>query len=146
MPASVCAIYKHDADADILVCVGTSGDPEQKLKSLAIRRGDRITGWAAANDTTIANSDATLDLGTVAESFDPPLRSALSTPMSEAEQACGVLTVYATRPQAFADDHKYLAERVANILSARFVTFSNQPILRFRNERLGGKSKAKVER
>lgn len=139
MPAEVCAVYKHDAEADILVCVGAAGDEQELLKNLRMRRGDRISGWAAANDATIANSDATLDLGTVAESFVPSLRFALSTPIKEGERLVGVLTVYTNESQPFGDDHKYLAERVATLLSPK-LNSSNSVVRRFRPEGLVSKT------
>jgi putative nucleotidyltransferase with HDIG domain len=146
MPAAVCAVYNYDSDADILICVGATGDPQQRIRNLAIRRGDRISGWAAANETTIANSDATLDLGATAETFVPPLRSALSTPINERNRLIGVLTVYAERPQVFGDDHKYLIERVANLLGPRLVSLAHHPVLAFRAGHNNAKTKVKAER
>jgi putative nucleotidyltransferase with HDIG domain len=139
MPAAVCAIYNYDAEADILICVGATGDPDRRIRDLTIARGDRISGWAAANDTTIANSDATLDLGPTTETFDPPLRSAMSTPINERDRLIGVLTVYACRPQAFGDDHKYLIERIASLLAPRLVALTHQPVLKFRKDRAAAK-------
>jgi GAF domain-containing protein len=146
MPAGVLAVYKHDAQADLLVCAGANGDDQGQLKHLTILRGDRISGWAAANDATIANSDASLDLGAIAESFRPPLRSALSTPMKEGDQLLGVLTVYAHQAQPFGDDHKYLAERVAEMLAVRLNSLVEQPVRPFRAEALVAKTKVAVER
>jgi putative methionine-R-sulfoxide reductase with GAF domain len=142
MPLSVCAVYKHDIEADLLVCVGTVGDKTRLIHNLTIRRGDRISGWAAANDTTIANSDAALDLGTIAESFSPALRSALSTPIKEGERLVGVLTVYSTDAQPFGDDHKYLAERLADLLATRLDSLAEQPVHSVRSiaERRGPRS------
>jgi putative nucleotidyltransferase with HDIG domain len=132
MPTRVIAVYKHDTETDILICVGAHGDRERRLQDLTIRRGDRISGWAAANDATIANSDATLDLGTLTDDFAPPLKSALATPMTDGGRLVGVLTVYASELQPFGDDHKYLAERVATILASRLEELSSRPMHRLR--------------
>ena len=128
MPSAVCALYRHDVEADLLVCAGVGGDDTRALRNLTIRRGDKISGWAAANDTTIANSDACLDLGRLAEDFSPRLRSALSTPMKQGDRLVGVLTVYATEVHPFGDDHKYLAERVAELLTPRFSVLMDRPV------------------
>jgi putative nucleotidyltransferase with HDIG domain len=131
MPAVVSAIYNYDSDADILICAGAAGDQHHWMRNLAIARGDRISGWAAANETTIANSDATLDLGALTDRFSPPLRCAMSTPIIERNRLVGVLTVYANQVQAFGDDHKYLIERIAALLASRLVTITRQHVLAF---------------
>jgi len=136
MPCDVSAVFKHDTQADLLVCAGAAGDDDGQIKLLSIRRGDRISGWAAANDATIANSDASLDLGTIVDRFVPPLRSALSTPVKEGERLLGVLTIYTHQTQPYGDDHKYLAERVAAMLASRLESFEDQPVRRFRTEAL----------
>jgi putative nucleotidyltransferase with HDIG domain len=145
MPARVIAVYKHDTDADILICIGADGDPELRLHELTIRRGDRISGWAAANDATIANSDATLDLGTTTQQFTPSLKSALATPMNDGKRLVGVLTIYASELQPFGDDHKYLAERVATILAGRLGEQGREPISRF-SESLATSVKVALDR
>jgi len=134
MPCDVSAVFKHDTQADLLTCAGAAGDDEGRIRLLSIRRGDRISGWAAANDATIANSDAALDLGTIAESFSPRLRCALSTPIKEGERLVGVLTIYTHQAQPYGDDHKYLAERVAAMLASRFDALEEEPVRRLRAE------------
>jgi GAF domain-containing protein len=83
-----------------------------------------------------------LDLGTIAESFSPALRSALSTPIKEGERLVGVLTVYSTDTQPFGDDHKYLAERVADLLATHLDSLAEQPVRSVRSisERRGTRS------
>jgi putative nucleotidyltransferase with HDIG domain len=132
LPVTVAAVFKHDADTDLLVCHTTIGDSEHRLRGFCIPRGDRISGWAGANKTTIANSDPCLDLGTIAEAFCPPLRSALSTPLLDGSRIVGVLTIYADSVQAFTEEHKYLAERVAALLATKLVNVTNQGVIPFR--------------
>jgi GAF domain-containing protein len=146
MPCDVSAVFKHDTQADLLVCAGAAGDDDGQIKLLSIRRGDRISGWAAANDATIANSDASLDLGTIVDRFVPPLRSALSTPIKEGERLLGVLTIYTHQTQPYGDDHKYLAERVAAMLASRLDSFEDQPVRRFRTEALVTRRTVSVDR
>jgi putative nucleotidyltransferase with HDIG domain len=132
MPISVCAIYQHDNDSDLLVCQGATGDPENLLHDLCIPRGDRISGWAAANLTTIANSDATLDLGAISNQFNPALRSALATPLVDGTRCSGTLTVYSDRSQPYSEEHKYVAERAAASLSSCLASLANAPVIKFR--------------
>jgi putative nucleotidyltransferase with HDIG domain len=116
-PASTIAIYRCSHDADVMTCIASGGDPEHLVTGLRIRSGERITGWAAANDKTVANSHAALDLGTVAELFSPPLRSALVTPIKRGTIVLGALALYSTRNQPFAEEHGYALERIGAALS-----------------------------
>jgi LytS/YehU family sensor histidine kinase len=116
-PATAVAIYRCSPDADVLTCIASGGDPERFMTGLRISSGERITGWAVTNDKTIVNSHAALDLGTVAELFSPPLRSALVTPLKRGTVLLGALALYSTRNQPFAEDHGYAAERIASALS-----------------------------
>src|SRR4030095_4017856 len=84
-----------------------------------VRNGERITGWSAANAHTICNSDASLDLGKVCESFRPRLQSALSTPLIVRGQTIGVMTAYSPLRESFSDEHKYAAEQIALLLADR---------------------------
>lgn len=118
-PTTVFAVFRHVQDNDTLNCIGTGGDPDDLLLGLYMKNGERITGWSFANDRTIANSRATLDLANVAESFVPPLRSALVTPLRYQSHRLGVLSAYSVKQEPFTDDHKYALERIAEVLAAR---------------------------
>jgi GAF domain-containing protein len=118
-PASICALYQHIPDSDVLKCTDAVGYSGHLLLGLTIKTGERISGWAFANDKTISNSKATLDLGEMSELFSPPLRSALSTPLKSGPRAIGTLTAYATRDNSFSDEHRYAFERLTHILGTR---------------------------
>ena len=76
--------------------------------------------------------------------FDRVGRRLLLT--GEGDQLLGVLTVYAHQAQPFGDDHKYLAERVAEMLAVRLNSLVEQPVRPFRAEALVAKTKVAVER
>lgn len=118
-PARVCAIYRYDPTADVLVCEGATGDTRGLLPGLTIRRGERITGWCAANCRTSINSDAALDLFQIADAFVPRLQSTIAVPLRDGEQVVGVLTGYSTDPNAFNDAHRYVVERLSVALAGR---------------------------
>lgn len=113
-PANVFAMYRHYPESDTLVCELVAGDNDRLLEGLSIKIGQRISGWCGATRRTSVNSEASLDLAQIAERFHPPLRSALSTPLSHEEKLAGVLTVYTTKDQAFSDAHGYAFEQVAD--------------------------------
>jgi putative nucleotidyltransferase with HDIG domain len=117
VPASTCVFFLYDADKDELVACYASGDNSAHFMELRIPRGQRLTGWVAANKQTIVNSDPVLDLGEAARHLKPRLKSCLSTPLISASQLIGVLSVYSTIAEGFSDDHRRLLEVVARQVS-----------------------------
>jgi GAF domain-containing protein len=117
IPASVYVLYNYDLDSDTLVATHAVGDEQGLIHGLAIRVGERITGWSAANRRTALNSDAHLDLGAVADAFNPPLNSALSTPVVAGERLVAVLSSYSGKREAFSKSHAYIIEHVAGLLA-----------------------------
>jgi putative nucleotidyltransferase with HDIG domain len=117
VPTSVIVLYAYNADADELVSLHASGNQAPNLIGLRIPRGERLSGWVAANKQTIANADPTLDLGDVARLLRPRLRSCLSTPLLADRDLVGVLTLYSVDANAFNDEHKRLVEIVGRQVS-----------------------------
>ena len=77
VPALVSVFFVYKSEDDELVVAHASGDSTGVFAGLRIPLGHRITGWVAANRQTILNSDPVLDLGDVARSSRPRLRSCL---------------------------------------------------------------------
>jgi hypothetical protein len=75
VPASTCVIFLYEVDRDELVVVHASGDSASLFIGLTVPRGQRLTGWVAANKASIVNSDPSLDLGESARHARPRLRS-----------------------------------------------------------------------
>jgi diguanylate cyclase (GGDEF)-like protein/putative nucleotidyltransferase with HDIG domain len=113
VPTSTCVFYVFDDKSDDLFAAHASGENASLFTGLRIPRGQRLTGWVAANKQTILNSDPVLDLGEVARAMRPRLRSCLSTSLECKQELVGVLTVYSTTKDAFTDDHKRIIEVVA---------------------------------
>jgi len=117
VPASTCVFFLYDMDKDELVASHASGESASHFADLRIPRGQRLSGWVAANKQTIINSDPVLDLGEAVRHFKPRLRSCLSTPLLSKSQLVGVLTVYSTVADGFTDDHRRLIEVIARQVS-----------------------------
>jgi diguanylate cyclase (GGDEF)-like protein/putative nucleotidyltransferase with HDIG domain len=117
VPASTCAFYVYEASADELVSTQVVGDHAPDLVGLRIRRGERLSGWVAANRQTILNSDPVLDLGDVGRLLKPRLHSCASTPLVRGQELIGVLTLYSAQPQAFTEDHRRILELVGRQVS-----------------------------
>jgi putative nucleotidyltransferase with HDIG domain len=117
VPASTVAFFLHEPESDELVVAHAAGESSSHFAGLRIPRGQRLTGWVAANRQSIANSDPVLDLGEIARSLRPPLRSCLSAPLVSGSQLVGVLTVYSPLRDAFREDHRRILEIVARQVS-----------------------------
>jgi diguanylate cyclase (GGDEF)-like protein len=113
VPSSTCVFYTYDATSDELVVAHAAGEHSGQFSGLRVPRGQRLSGWVAANRRTILNSDPVLELGEMARSLKPRLYSCLSTPVVHDEVLLGVLTLYAGQRDAFTEDHRRISENVA---------------------------------
>lgn len=113
IPCSLCVFFILDVDSDELVASHVSGEPASIITGLRIPRGQRLSGWVAANRQTIRNSDPVLDFGESARSMNPRPRNCLSTPLIVETDLIGVLTLYSSNKQGFAPDHERVIEIVA---------------------------------
>ena len=87
-----------------------SGPSARQLTGAALRLGEGVSGWVAANRQVMINSEASLDLGERALS-GPPLRHALSVPLITRESLVGTVTLYAEA--AFTDSQSRLVQVIA---------------------------------
>ena len=117
VPASTCVFFVYKIDRDQLLARHAAGDHASHFMGLQIARGERLSGWVAANRRSILNSDPVLDLGETARSIKPRLRSCLSTPLIHNNQLVGVLSVYSPQTNGFTDDHRRLLEVIARQVS-----------------------------
>jgi diguanylate cyclase (GGDEF)-like protein/putative nucleotidyltransferase with HDIG domain len=117
VPASTCVFYLYETETDELVVAHAAGEHAAHFVGIRVPRGQRLTGWVAANKQTILNSDPVLDLGEVARALNPRLRSCLSTPLLSGDTLVGVLTVYSVTREAFTEDHRRIIEVVGRQVS-----------------------------
>ena len=98
VPGAVCVLYTHAAgEARLVASHVSSPEREFLLRDLSMPLGDRLTGWVGANRQTIVNSDPALDLGTMAEAWNPRLRSCFAIPIVWDDTLLGVLSIH-SRP------------------------------------------------
>ena len=93
IPASVCVLYTDDSGADELRAAYVAGEGAGDVLGIRIPRGQRLSGWVAANKQTILNSDPVLNLGDVARAMRPRLRSCLMTALVSDSELLGVFTL-----------------------------------------------------
>jgi diguanylate cyclase (GGDEF)-like protein/putative nucleotidyltransferase with HDIG domain len=118
VPCSLCIFYLYDVDSDELVAAHAAGDNASLFAGLRIGRGERLSGWVAANRQSIRNSDPILDLGEYARSVPVRPRSCLSTPMIANGTLVGVLSLYSIAPEAFSEEHQRIVEVISRQVSS----------------------------
>jgi diguanylate cyclase (GGDEF)-like protein len=149
VPASTAVFYIYDSATDELYVAHAAGDGASHFSGIRIPRGQRLTGWVAANRQSILNSDPVLDLGDVARSLRPPLKSCLSAPLLASDSLVGVLTVYSPHRQAFSEDHRRVLEVIGAQVSQtirRAVTFQRERFLVDRDSHTGLPNARQLER
>jgi diguanylate cyclase (GGDEF)-like protein/putative nucleotidyltransferase with HDIG domain len=117
IPTATSVFYMYDVDNDELVGKAAFGEHASHFLGLRIPRGQRLSGWVAANQRTILNSDPVLDLGEAARLTEPRLCSCLSTALVIGNNLVGVLTLYSNNRGAFNEDHKRIVEVVSRQVS-----------------------------
>jgi diguanylate cyclase (GGDEF)-like protein/putative nucleotidyltransferase with HDIG domain len=110
IPSSLCVFYLLDTRTDELVAAHVAGAHASTVSGLRIPRGQRLTGWVAANRQTIRNSDPVLDFGESARAMSPRPRSCLSTPLLLDSEIVGVLTLYSSNRDGFTSEHERVLE------------------------------------
>jgi len=113
VPFSCLVVFLYDITSDSIKAKYTSRPELNSLKKVSIRRGQRLSGWVAANRRTILNSDPKLDLCDSCEADSLALRSSLSTPIAFGEHLVGVLTLYSTKVDVYDDSHAHYLESAA---------------------------------
>jgi GAF domain-containing protein len=114
VPFSLSILYSYDVRTDELVAEHVTGEASHLVTNLRISRGERLSGWVAANRQTILNSDPMLDLGEVSAQTTPPLRNAVSVPLVAENELLGVLALYSAT-EGFTDAHRQIVETAAQL-------------------------------
>lgn len=106
VPASLAAAFFVDEARQDLYVACVVGENEGLVAGLRIGLGSRLTGWVAANQRCIRNSDAVLDLGGAARSATPRLRSCMAIPVVSQGNCVAVVTLYSAYANAFSEEQE----------------------------------------
>ncbi len=117
-----CAFFLGEPDTDSVTARFVAGDASSVLQGLTMGVGERLTGWVAANQQAIVNSDAGLDLGQAAALAG--LRYCLALPMVSETRLVGVLTLYGR--EQFADEQTDKLRMVMPHLGRMFLALETQ--------------------
>lgn len=110
IPSDLTAFYLLDHTTQTLRLTHAFGLYAADVRGLTMPIGERLSGWVAANQRTIANSDGSLDLTGLPRALPREMLSCLATPLASEGRLIGVLTLYSHEPGAFAVEHQQLLD------------------------------------
>jgi putative nucleotidyltransferase with HDIG domain len=108
--AEAC-LFAINPAGDALGVVHATSHLDDGMTLLQIPVGGGVSGWVAANRSTIRNADPALDIGELAAEWG--LRTCTSTPVFSGPDLFGVLSVYGTPAAGFSDNEVRLIGRLA---------------------------------
>jgi putative nucleotidyltransferase with HDIG domain len=109
-PDATISWYVMDEGTGYLALRHACGPAAGQLNGTALRLGEGVSGWVAANRQVMINSEASLDLGEQAHSGQR-LTHALSAPLMARESLVGTITLYAE--SAFTESQSRLVQVIA---------------------------------
>ena len=117
VPCVSMAIFMYDETHDTVTVQYADGAQAATLRGARVTLGAGIAGWSAAHRRFVLNADPAIDLGSGVVSFSPPLRSSLTVPLIHESNVLAVISLYASTPEAFSDDHARLLTLLAPSLA-----------------------------
>ena len=118
-PDALAILYRYVPQRNALTATCISQRKFDSLTGLEISVGDGISGWVGANRQSIVNADPRLDFGDRAEETSC-LSSCLSVAIADDSELLGVLSLYATSPDAFNREQVNVIESMAQLVAAGF--------------------------
>ena len=108
-PGATIGWFVVDEGSDYLALRHATGPAAAQFGAIALRLGDGVSGWVAANRQVMINSEASLDLGEQAHAGS--LKHALSVPLIARESIVGTITLYSA--STFSDSQSRLVQVIA---------------------------------
>jgi GAF domain-containing protein len=109
-PASTIGWYVVDEASGYLTLRHAYGPAAGRMRGTALRLGEGLSGWVAANRQVMINSEASLDLGELAHAGSP-VTHALCVPLITRESLVGTITLYSDA--AFSESQSRLVQVIA---------------------------------
>jgi GAF domain-containing protein len=136
-PASTIGWYVMDEASGYLALRHACGAAAGQLNGTALRLGEGVSGWVAANRQVMINSEASLDLGEQAHS-GVPLTHALSVPLITRESLVGTITLYAGT--TFTESQSRLVQVIAPHLAQAIWTAKRAEAATHASQTQGGRA------
>jgi hypothetical protein len=119
------AVFVPSPNREAMICCLSSGKARHLFTDVEFRLGERITGWVAAHQTPIWNSDASLDLaGQTPESEG--LSKCSSIPLVYDDTLVGVMSLYCDNDHEISLEHRFFLQALGPTLAQ--VVASSRPI------------------
>ena len=114
-----CSIYLLDASGDYLVLKATTGLAAEAVGQGRLRRGEGLTGWAAASGQPVASANAAEDprFKYVPGTDEDRFRSLLAVPLATGGKVLGAINVQTTQPHEYGEDEIELLSIIADLAS-----------------------------
>jgi diguanylate cyclase (GGDEF)-like protein/putative nucleotidyltransferase with HDIG domain len=117
IPFDLCAVYLFDELKGYATAAHVAGRHAELVRGRAAAPGEGIVGFVLANRRASYLLDPMLDFMDTELPEGTEYRSMVAVPLVKDERLLGVLTVYATEPSRYADDHLRLLDTVARLAS-----------------------------
>ena len=117
VPCASMGIFLYDESTDAVTLQYADGLHVSSLRGARLTLGAGIAGWSAANRRFVLNGDPAIDLGPGVLSLTPPLRSSVTIPLVQDNNVVAVVSLYASVPEGFTDDHARLLTLLAPSLA-----------------------------
>ena len=117
LPCASMALFVYDEKQDAVTAQYAAGTHAGGIRGTKLTLGSGVAGWTAANRRFVLNADPAIDLGASAASPTPALRSSLCMPLTHDGTVVAVVSLYASTPNAFTDDHARLLTLLAPSLA-----------------------------
>ena len=108
-PDATIGWFVVDEGTDYVALRHAAGPAAAQLSGTALRLGDGVSGWVAANRQVMINSEASLDLGEKAHAAS--LKHALSVPLITRDSLVGTITLYSK--SVFSESQSRLVQVIA---------------------------------
>ncbi|MBL8138289.1 MAG: HD domain-containing protein [Acidobacteria bacterium] len=118
-------VFLLDDDSSDAEAVFAAGSVAQQVAGIRIPIAERLTGWVAAHRTAVWNSDAALDLASVASGASLTLGSSL--PLSVGDALIGVLSLYGRSDQEVTVGQRRALESLLPAISASLGAAAQRP-------------------
>jgi putative nucleotidyltransferase with HDIG domain len=118
VPCVSMGLFLYEDQHDALSGQYAAGVHAGAVRGKRLAVGSGVAGWCAANRRLVRNADPAIDLGISVTTLSPPLRSSIAVPLTHDGALTGVLSLYASTPDAFTDDHARLLTLMASSLAS----------------------------
>ncbi len=112
IPHDSCAVYMMDSTNLALTAYHAGGKGFDEINGTAVRVGEGVAGWVAANQRSLANVSPAPDFRERAD-LCANFRSCLAVPLMMDKALVGVISLYSEAANAFRPNHLRLIENLA---------------------------------